>query len=125
LKKSLVDGQLQIGLSAFDVRHARVPFKGNFKSDRATKMMADNCRYSSQLVYGYHQIAMSAIVDLACEPFKVGNGIEDTVRTTPQGNISWESSALWGWPWPHGMSENDKFPSAIITLPQGLKWATG
>tara|TARA_R110000868_G_scaffold280326_2_gene540378 strand:+ start:21990 stop:22973 length:984 start_codon:yes stop_codon:yes gene_type:complete len=101
-------------LSAFDVVMPKgIPYKGQILNQIATKMMAD----TADIVPNWLMATPdpNVAVGFACEPFKV----EMVIRGYLSGHSAREyklgKRMLCGVTMPHGMSENDKFPSPIIT----------
>ena len=101
-------------LSAFDVVMPKgIPYKGQILNQIATKMMAD----TADIVPNWLMATPdpNVAVGFACEPFKV----EMVIRGYLSGHAAREyklgKRMLCGVAMPQGMSENDKFPSPIIT----------
>jgi len=101
-------------LSAFDVVMPKgIPYKGQILNQIATKMMAD----TADIVPNWLMATPdpNVAVGFACEPFKV----EMVIRGYLSGHAAREyklgKRMLCGVAMPHGMQENDKFPSPIIT----------
>jgi len=101
-------------LSAFDVVMPKgIPYKGQILNQIATKMMAD----TADIVPNWLMATPdpNVAVGFACEPFKV----EMVIRGYLSGHAAREyklgKRMLCGVPMPQGISENDKFPSPIIT----------
>ncbi|MCK0136230.1 phosphoribosylaminoimidazolesuccinocarboxamide synthase [Arenibacter sp. S6351L] len=101
-------------LSAFDVVMPKgIPYKGQILNQIATKMMAD----TADIVPNWLMATPdpNVAVGFACEPFKV----EMVIRGYLSGHAAREyklgKRMLCGLAMPQGMSENDKFPTPIIT----------
>jgi phosphoribosylaminoimidazole-succinocarboxamide synthase len=101
-------------LSAFDVVMPKgIPYKGQILNQIATKMMAD----TADIVPNWLMATPdpNVAVGFACQPFKV----EMVIRGYLSGHSAREYKAgkrmICGVPMPQGMSENDKFPTPIIT----------
>ncbi|MBU2904355.1 phosphoribosylaminoimidazolesuccinocarboxamide synthase [Arenibacter algicola] len=101
-------------LSAFDVVMPKgIPYKGQILNQIATKMMAD----TADIVPNWLMATPdpNVAVGFACEPFKV----EMVIRGYLSGHAAREyklgKRMLCGVAMPQGMSENDKFPTPIIT----------
>ncbi|MDL5512701.1 phosphoribosylaminoimidazolesuccinocarboxamide synthase [Arenibacter sp. M-2] len=101
-------------LSAFDVVMPKgIPYKGQILNQIATKMMAD----TADIVPNWLMATPdpNVAVGFACEPFKV----EMVIRGYLSGHAAREyklgKRMLCGVAMPQGMTENDKFPSPIIT----------
>jgi phosphoribosylaminoimidazole-succinocarboxamide synthase len=101
-------------LSAFDVVMPKgIPYKGQILNQIATKMMAD----TADIVPNWLMATPdpNVAVGFACQPFKV----EMVIRGYLSGHAAREYKAgkrmICGVPMPQGMSENDKFPTPIIT----------
>ena len=101
-------------LSAFDVVMPKgIPYKGQILNQIATKMMAD----TADIVPNWLMATPdpNVAVGFACEPFKV----EMVIRGYLSGHAAREyklgKRMLCGLAMPLGMSENDKFPTPIIT----------
>ncbi|MCM4154063.1 phosphoribosylaminoimidazolesuccinocarboxamide synthase [Arenibacter sp. N53] len=101
-------------LSAFDVVMPKgIPYKGQILNQIATKMMAD----TADIVPNWLMATPdpNVAVGYACEPFKV----EMVIRGYLSGHSAREyklgKRVLCGVAMPHGLNENDKFPSPIIT----------
>ncbi len=101
-------------LSAFDVIMPRqIPFKGQILNQIATKMMNDTADIVPNWLLANPD--ENVAVGHLCEPFKV----EMVIRGYLSGHAAREYKAgkrvLCGVTMPEGMSENDKFPTPIIT----------
>lgn len=101
-------------LSAFDVVMPKgIPYKGQILNQIATKMMAD----TADIVPNWLMATPdpNVAVGFACEPFKV----EMVIRGYLSGHAAREyklgKRMLCGIAMPQGMTENDKFPTPIIT----------
>lgn len=101
-------------LSAFDVVMPKgIPYKGQILNQIATKMMAD----TADIVPNWLMATPdpNVAVGYACEPFKV----EMVIRGYLSGHAAREyklgKRMLCGIAMPQGMTENDKFPTPIIT----------
>jgi len=102
-----------------------IPFKGqNFKYRSLTKNDgAFTADISFPIGWMLPQIPMSRWICYV-KPFRLEMLLGGYMSGHAARNIKLGTRVLCGVPWPHGMSEMDKFPSPnLLPLPPRLKWA--